>query len=322
ELLATEHRLASDRAADDRRRTDEANTPQAAPEPVVARLSQIAAEHLELHTRYIDGQLRTARELLDLTADRRPTQAVTREIEAICEHGVALGRAHARANEAFAELARLERRPAAEASPLPVRPPVPPEEPVVEQRHDTLASPAPAPSEEQPPEAPSAPVPDPPVDMARLIRQVIADKTGFPLDMIDLDQDVQSDLGIDSLAQVEIAAELWRHFPSAPRESMYRLATGRTVRDFVALTEQVIAEADTGASAEAVRELPLGRAHVALRELHEVDLRLDAFRPGPAALVVDDGEGTAAATIAALERAGWRTSVLALPDVKRVHSAP
>ncbi|MQM26748.1 type I polyketide synthase [Glycomyces albidus] len=279
-------------------------------------LSRIAAEHLELHTRYVDGQLSTARGLVDLAraaADHGSAEAVAREVKAISDHGIALGRAHARANEAFGELARLGRHRDA-AAPLEDEPPALPAE----------AAPAPPLRPETAP--PAEPEPEPPAldpaDMADLIRRIIADKTGFPLDMIGLDQDIQTDLGIDSLAQVEIAAELWKHVPSAPREAMYMLSAGRTVGDFVAFAEQMLTEADPEAAEPAVRALPLGRAHVTLRELPEADHLVDAFRPDPAALVVDDGGAVAAATITALERAGWRTSVLALPGVGIRRSGP
>lgn len=317
EVLATEHRLASAQDTPTRA-VDDAPEPRLASD--AAHLSQIAAEHLELHTRYVEGQLRTAQGLVALAreaADRGSVEATAREIAAISEHGIALGRAHARANEAFGELARLggHAAPASRTDALPARPvaPVaapPIELPVVEQRSEAPAQPAPEPE----------PPADGPLDLARLIRRIIADKTGFPLDTIGLDQDIQTDLGIDSLAQVEIAAELWRHVPSAPREAMYMMSAGRTVGDFVAFSEQMLAEADSEPDAPAIKPLPLGRAHVALRELPEPDLRVDAYRPDPAALVVDDGGAVAAATIAALEQAGWRTRVLALPGAEHHHS--
>ena len=306
EALATEHRLASMHQAPMDR------VPGDATEPAAGSLSQIAAEHLELHTRFVDGQLRTAQGLVDLAraaADGGSAATATREIEAISDHSVAFARAHVRANEAFGELARLGRHPAPAAIPQ-IEPPARPSEPVAEQpleqrlESDTFGV-APEP----------APPADDPAARALLIRQTMADKTGFPLDMIGLDQDVQADLGIDSLMQVELAAELWRYYPSTPRETMYMLAGGRTVGDFIALFEQMLVDTDSNPLTRTLRTLPIGRAHVALRALPEVDLRVGAFRPEPFALVVDDGGAVAAATITALEQAGWQTRALALPDV-------
>jgi acyl transferase domain-containing protein len=316
QLLENGYRLASDQNEPLHQLHADGPEPRSGPEPAAASLAQIATEHLELHTRYLDGQLRTAQGLVDLArsaAEREPDATVAREIEAITEHGIAFSRAHERANEAFGELARLGMSPA----PADLRPddlPARPTAPVAEPPHqlDPVATASTAPPE---PEHTAVE----PADIAPLIRRIIAAKTGFPLETIGLDQDIQADLGIDSLAQVEIAAELWRHIPSAPREAMYMLAAGRTVGDFIAFSEQMLTEANAKPSPKQVRPLPLGRAHVALRTLPEADLRVDAFRPDPCALVVDDGGAVAAATITALEQAGWRTRVLALPGTTMHH---
>ena len=45
--------------------------------------------------------------------------------------------------------------------------------------------------------------------------QIVAEKTGFPAEMIDLDQDMESDLGIDSIKRVEILAALEEKMPGA-----------------------------------------------------------------------------------------------------------
>ena len=42
------------------------------------------------------------------------------------------------------------------------------------------------------------------LDLAALILAVVADKTGYPAEMINLDMDLEADLGIDSIKRVEI----------------------------------------------------------------------------------------------------------------------
>ncbi|MDA1360932.1 SDR family NAD(P)-dependent oxidoreductase [Glycomyces luteolus] len=295
-------------------RPDRPAVPRPAAEPDGAGLAQIATEHLELHNRYMDGQLRTARELTGIArvaADRGSSAA--REIEAIRDHGIALGRAHALANEVFRELVGLDSGPLRTDSTSAA-------EPFAQTPAAPIVQPTP----------PAQPEPEPAdvdraadlADIEQLIRETIADKTGFPLSMIGLDQDIQVDLGIDSLTQVEIAAELWRHYPDTPRESLYRLSTGRTVGDFVDLSRAMLTETSTRPPVRTNRVLPLGRAHVALRELPDSDYRVDAYRPEPTALVVDDGGAVAAAVIEALEHSGWRTTVLALPGVSPDRSTP
>jgi acyl transferase domain-containing protein len=59
------------------------------------------------------------------------------------------------------------------------------------------------------------PDPPPPVvshpaapDLQALLLQVVAERTGYPTDMLDLDQDLEADLGIDSIKRVEIFSAL------------------------------------------------------------------------------------------------------------------
>ncbi|MGO4430850.1 hypothetical protein AB4Z54_71795, partial [Streptomyces sp. MCAF7] len=80
--------------------------PVAEPQPVAAAhddpLGRAAAEHLTMHTRYLDGQLRTADQLVSLLNEGvggGSPEAVLSGITAIRDHSLALGEAHARASE-------------------------------------------------------------------------------------------------------------------------------------------------------------------------------------------------------------------------------
>ena len=59
---------------------------------------------------------------------------------------------------------------------------------------------------------PAAPVSDP---VTAKVLQVVADKTGYPSDMLDLELDLEADLGIDTVKQAEIFAASAR--PSTSR---------------------------------------------------------------------------------------------------------
>ncbi len=45
-------------------------------------------------------------------------------------------------------------------------------------------------------------------DIAKLVLEIISDKTGYPTDMIDAEMELESDLGIDSIKRVEILSDL------------------------------------------------------------------------------------------------------------------
>lgn len=82
---------------------------------------------------------------------------------------------------------------------------------------------APIPAVEAVPQAASAlpvaaPPPDPepaprdtgPVDVGQLVLEIISERTGYPVDMIEPDLDLEADLSIDSIKRAEIAGELAR----------------------------------------------------------------------------------------------------------------
>ncbi len=99
---------------------------------------------------------------------------------------------------------QLGTAPATYTAPAPVAAPAP----VVAPAPVAAAPvPAPAPIVEAAPAAPVAePVPAAPagMDARKVLMDAIADKTGYPAEMIDEDMEMEADLGIDSIKRVEI----------------------------------------------------------------------------------------------------------------------
>ena len=65
------------------------------------------------------------------------------------------------------------------------------------------------------------------VDIAELgpvLLTIVSDKTGYPVEMLELDMDIEADLGIDSLKRVEIVSAFQEAFPNLPELSMEELA--------------------------------------------------------------------------------------------------
>jgi acyl carrier protein len=52
--------------------------------------------------------------------------------------------------------------------------------------------------------------------VAAVLLEVIAEKTGYPVDMLELEMSLDSDLGIDSIKRVEILSALQERLPEAP----------------------------------------------------------------------------------------------------------
>ncbi|MDP1554478.1 MAG: phosphopantetheine-binding protein [Hyphomonas sp.] len=63
-----------------------------------------------------------------------------------------------------------------------------------------------------------------------VIRALIAEKTGYPPDMLEDDMDLEGELGVDSIKQVEILSSLRDRYPSLPEVDPEHLAELRTIR--------------------------------------------------------------------------------------------
>ena len=69
--------------------------------------------------------------------------------------------------------------------------------------------------------------------------QVVADKTGYPADMLEPAMALEADLGIDSIKRVEIFSALQERFPHLAQREAESLASLRTLGDIVAALDAV-----------------------------------------------------------------------------------
>ncbi|MEX2186221.1 MAG: SDR family NAD(P)-dependent oxidoreductase [Pirellulales bacterium] len=103
-----------------------------------------------------------------------------------------------------------------------------------------LASPTPFPSANSASSAscvankPSPPTPD----FASTLLEVVADKTGYPVETLELDMSLDADLGIDSIKRVEILSALQERMPDAPTVRPDDLGRLQTLRQIVAFLDQ------------------------------------------------------------------------------------
>ncbi|SNT50064.1 Phosphopantetheine attachment site [Asanoa hainanensis] len=173
----------------------------------------------------------------------------------------------------------------------------PPPQPVPRQAPaPALLPPAPEPQPLPPPPVVRQPEPPPattePVSLALLL-SVVADKTGYPVDMLDGGMDLAADLGIDSIKKVEIFAavrERTHGLPPTDSPQMADLFQARTLDEVIRLATA----ADPATPSVVVRRLQVQPvpAPASGQEMAGV-------RQGPIA-VVDDGSGLAAAVVARL----------------------
>lgn len=70
-------------------------------------------------------------------------------------------------------------------------------------------------------------------DFSQTLLTVVSDKTGYPVEMLELDMDMEADLGIDSIKRVEILGALQDLYPDLPKPNPEELAQQRTLRQIV-----------------------------------------------------------------------------------------
>ncbi|WP_345855673.1 SDR family NAD(P)-dependent oxidoreductase [Shewanella algae] len=75
-------------------------------------------------------------------------------------------------------------------------------------------------------------------DVTALMLQVVADKTGYPTEMLDLGMDMEADLGIDSIKRVEILGTVQDQLPELPQLDAATLSECRTLGQIVDYLQQ------------------------------------------------------------------------------------
>jgi len=75
------------------------------------------------------------------------------------------------------------------------------------------------------------------VSVAQVLLEVVSDKTGYPMEMLELEMGMDSDLGIDSIKRVEILSTLQERLPGSPAIGPEHLGTLRTLGDIASFLE-------------------------------------------------------------------------------------
>ena len=79
-----------------------------------------------------------------------------------------------------------------------------------------------------------APQPRADVDIAAVLLEIVAEKTGYPAEMLELDMRLDADLGIDSIKRVEILSALQERLPELPAGEPEQIGALGTLREIVA----------------------------------------------------------------------------------------
>lgn len=163
--------------------------------------------------------------------------------------------------------------------------------PVIEQAPvpEPTPEPAPAPAPEPVAATPAPPVAAPTGDTTQTVIEVVVNHTGYPADFVELDQDLEGELGIDTVKQAEIMADIREKF-GLPVDEDFILADYPTLNHMIAYIHKMLggAPAPTPEPAmppEAPAEVP---APVPVEVVSEPAPVPAAPTPAPAASDVGD----------------------------------
>ena len=153
---------------------------------------------------------------------------------------------------------------------------------------------------------------------------VVAEKTGYPTEMLELSMDMEADLGIDSIKRVEILGTVQDELPGLPELNPEDLAECRTLGEIVAYMNAKLANASNAATAviaDAVKsvadtvtsslELP-PHSEVALKKLNAADQIVDCFAADATVVITDDGHN-AGVLAEKLSKQALKVAVVRLP---------
>ncbi len=126
-------------------------------------------------------------------------------------------------------------------APMPIPPTAPAPAPQIQPTPPTVPAPAPTPTLPAAAPIPSTPAqgapkpaaPAAPEDMEAMFLSIIADKTGYPLDMLNPDMELEADLGIDSIKRVEILSAVQEKMPSIATVDVNALANMQKISEII-----------------------------------------------------------------------------------------
>ncbi|MFA0483363.1 phosphopantetheine-binding protein [Vibrio sp. 10N.222.55.B11] len=137
-----------------------------------------------------------------------------------------------------------------------------------------------------------------PAHVQSTMMEVVADKTGYPAEMLDLAMDMEADLGIDSIKRVEILGTVQDQPPTLPELNPEDLAECRTLGEIVTYMQSKLSAAAPVATPKAESVTPIAETataelpphnEVALKKLPAADKLVDCFSKDACVVITDDG---------------------------------
>ncbi len=157
-------------------------------------------------------------------------------------------------------------------------------------------------------------------DLTSILLDIVAEKTGYPVEMLEADMDMEADLGIDSIKRVEILGAMEERVPGLPAVEAEALAELRTLGQIVELmsTKQTSASETAPIASEDKKKADLVELEntpvklVSLPTPDELDFIISKDRP---VIVTDEGTALTVEVVKALSEDGWKVVLWDFPKI-------
>ncbi|WP_341525311.1 beta-ketoacyl synthase N-terminal-like domain-containing protein [Nostoc sp. UHCC 0302] len=155
-------------------------------------------------------------------------------------------------------------------------------------------------------------------DLSQILLTITSEKTGYPIEMLELEMDMEADLGIDSIKRVEILGAMQEMYPNLPKPNVEELGELRTIGQIVEYLQQLVGGEKKKFQSE-FDQLPLidtniPRRTVKLKTLPRPDYLDFTLPEGHIGLITDDGSLATSKLAHSLLEQGWKVVVLSFPQ--------
>ena len=158
--------------------------------------------------------------------------------------------------------------------------------------------------------------------LSKTLLNVVSEKTGYPVEMLELSMDMEADLGIDSIKRVEILGGLLEIYPDLPKPNPEELGQLRTLEQIAEYMQQQ-AQGVTKLLTEEILEISttkfqpnIRRSIAKLQQLPTPDSLEFSPSENHIALITDDGSDITNKLATNLIAKGWKTVVLSFPGIE------
>ncbi len=77
-------------------------------------------------------------------------------------------------------------------------------------------------------------------NLGQTLLNITSEKTGYPVEMLEFEMDMEADLGIDSIKRVEILGAMQEMYPNLPKPNIEELADLRTIGQIVDYLQKLV----------------------------------------------------------------------------------